>query len=318
MRFFTSGFSLAKPLFQRIYTCLLASFKPAFKTIKWLLSLMIPISFAVMVLDYSGVLLWLSHLTAPFVKLLGLRGESALVLLTSGFLNIYSAIAVIQSINFSLREITIMALMCLIAHNLIIETAVQKKTGSSGIWMVFLRIISAIVGGIVLNLVLPTDTSTTTIQTPHHLVFTFAQTFTHWYHDTFILIVKIIVIIMALNFLHRILDEFSITLLLSKIMFPILKLFGLPPQSSFMWLIANIIGLAWGSAVLIDQTEQGKITGKEANILNHHIAISHSLLEDTLLFAALGVSVFWLIFPRLVLAFLAVWLFRLFFFRKNN
>jgi spore maturation protein SpmB len=270
-----------------------------------------------MLMDYSGFLLWLSGLTAPFVKLMGLRGESALVLLTSGFLNIYSAIAVIQSINFSLREITIMALMCLIAHNLIIETAVQKKTGSSGIWMVFLRIIAAIVGGIILNFILPPDTSMIGVHPSRHIVFTFAQTFFHWSQDTFILILKIIVIIWALNFLQRILDEFSITLLLSRIMSPFLRLFGLPPQASFMWLIANIIGLAWGSAVLIDQTEQGKITGKEANILNHHIAISHSLLEDTLLFAALGVSIYWLIFPRLLLAFIAVWLFRLFFSRKD-
>jgi spore maturation protein SpmB len=271
-----------------------------------------------MILDYSGFLLWLSGLTAPFVRLLGLRGESALVLLTSGFLNIYSAIAVIQSINFSLREITIMALMCLIAHNLIIETAVQKKTGSSGIWMVFLRIITAIAGGLILNFILPPDTSMIGVHSSNHIVLTFAQTFSHWSQDTFILILKIIVIIWALNFLQRVLDEFSITLLLSRIMSPVLRLFGLPPQASFMWLIANIIGLAWGSAVLIDQTEQGKITGKEANILNHHIAISHSLLEDTLLFAALGVSIYWLIFPRLLLAFIAVWLFRLFFSRKNS
>jgi hypothetical protein len=93
-------------------------------------------------------------------------------------------------------------------------------------------------------------------------------------------------------------------------------MFGLPTQASFMWLIANVIGLAWGSAILIEQSEQGKITKQEANLLNHHIAISHSLLEDTLLFVAIGVAASWIIFPRLILAFIAVWTYRLLFIKK--
>jgi len=134
--------------------------------------------------------------------------------------------------------------------------------------------------------------------------------------STIWLITKAIFIIIGLNFLQRLMDEFSITLLLSNIMSPVLKLFGLPSQASFMWLIANIIGLAWGSAILIEQSEQGKISRQEANLLNHHIAISHSLLEDTLMFVAIGVSAGWIIFPRLFLAFISVWTFRIIFIKK--
>jgi hypothetical protein len=136
--------------------------------------------------------------------------------------------------------------------------------------------------------------------------------------DTLKLVLKIIVIIYLLNVLQRIMDEFSITKLLSNFMSPFLRFFGLPVQASFMWLIANIIGLAWGSSVLIDQSEKGKITKREADILNHHIAISHSLLEDTLLFVAIGVSVFWITIPRLVLAFIVVWIYRFFTDKKKS
>lgn len=302
---------------KRVYFCFRGAVKPAFKTIRWLMSLMIPISLAVLLLDFSGVLVFLARYTAPLVHMLGLRGESALVLLTSGFLNIYSAIAVIQTINFTSREICILALMCLIAHNLIVETAVQKKTGSSALRMVLLRIGVAFIGGILLNLVLPKDAIIQNTQNLQQVSLSFYDTIVHWIIDTIKLIIKIIIVVYMLNVLQRIMDEFSITKFLSAFMAPVLRFFGLPVQAAFMWLIANIIGLAWGSSILIDQSEKGKITAKEADILNHHIAISHSLLEDTILFVAIGVSIFWITIPRLILAFIVVWVYRAFNDRKK-
>lgn len=302
----------------RVYNCFLTSLKPAFKTIRWLLSIMIPVSFAVMLLDWSGVLFWLAGYTGPLVKYLGLRGESALVLLSSGLLNIYSAIATIQSLTLTIREITILALMCLIAHNLIIETAVQKKTGSSALWMVILRILVAIVGGFLLNLILPGKPVAMSDKALVHHFVPFWLVFKPWVYGTLWLITKAVLIILGLNFLQRIMDEFEITIWLSKLMTPVLRFFGLPTQASFMWLIANIIGLAWGSTILIEQAEQGKINRQEVDLLNHHIAISHSLLEDTLLFVAIGVAAGWIIFPRLILAFITVWIYRLLFIKQKS
>jgi hypothetical protein len=53
------------------------------------------------------------------------------------------------------------------------------------------------------------------------------------------------------------------------------------------------------------------VTKKDANLLNHHLAISHSTLEDTLLFMAIGVSAFWVLAPRVMLAMGTVWVVRL-------
>lgn len=294
---------------SRVKSCFTKSINPSVKTIKWLLSLMIPISFVVMLLDYSGVLLIISGYTGPLMSYFGLSGQTALVLLSGGLINIYSALAVISTIDITMRELTILSVMILIAHNLIIETAVQKKTGSAGYWMLLLRIIAAITAGLILNIVLPANAvilhaSTKTVSSG------FWPTIVQWLTGTLQLTGKVVIIIVSLNFLQKLLDEFSITLWLSKFLTPFLRAMGLPLQASFLWLIANVIGLTWGSAVLIEQTREGKISRREANILNHHIAISHSLLEDTLLFVAIGVPVIWLIMPRLILAFVVVWLLR--------
>jgi len=83
---------------------------------------------------------------------------------------------------------------------------------------------------------------------------------------------------------------------------------GLHEGVSFSWIVANTLGLAYGSAVMIDQVENGHMTKYDADKLNHHIAVSHSQLEDPLLFVAIGLPFWWLVIPRVVLAIIVVWI----------
>jgi spore maturation protein SpmB len=283
--------------------------KPSWKSIVWLLKIMIPVSLGVSTLEYLGILQWLAELIKPVCAFWGLPGEAALAILSGALLNIYSAIAIIESLHFTIREITIMSIIVLIAHNLIIETAVQKKTGSSSISMLAVRLTAGLLAGYIFNLLLPGETShftntktSLTLTTPPFLEF-----YRNWAISTFWLIIKIVLIVSSLHVLHAILEEFKILDILSKGMRPLMKIFGLPIQSSFMWLVANVVGLAWGSAILVDYVKSGKISKYEANLLNHHVAVSHSLLEDTLLFVAIGVNALWITFPRIILAMIVVW-----------
>ena len=59
------------------------------------------------------------------------------------------------------------------------------------------------------------------------------------------------------------------------------------------------------------ETESGKITKKDVDLLNHHISISHSNLEDVFLVASVGASIPWLLASRWTLSFLLVWELRL-------
>ncbi|MBR4311796.1 MAG: hypothetical protein IKT86_00450 [Bacteroidaceae bacterium] len=68
--------------------------------------------------------------------------------------------------------------------------------------------------------------------------------------------------------------------------------------------------MAYGAAIMIDEVEQGRLTRHEANLANHHLGVSHSLLEDTMLFVAMGISFWWIFLTRLALAMVAVWTMR--------
>ena len=125
------------------------------KTAWWLLKITIPVSLAVLFLDYFGILDWMAGYTGPLFRHFGLPGVSAIVLVTSIFTNIYSVVAVLTTLHLPVREGMIIAIMCLVSHGYIIETAVLRKTGSSAVRMLLLRLCCSFVIGWALNLMLP-------------------------------------------------------------------------------------------------------------------------------------------------------------------
>ncbi|MDR1054687.1 MAG: nucleoside recognition protein [Prevotellaceae bacterium] len=303
----------------RIINSVKQSIPPALKTAWWMIRLSIIVSLTVTILQYFGVIGWMSELLNPLFNMVGLPGESALVFITGYFVNIYSAIAAAVTLDISLRAITILAVMCLCAHNMIIETAVQKKTGSSAVRMVILRTTAAIISAFALNWILPAETTVSTAQAANEAL-CLKDISLNWLLSTGKLLVRMFTLIIALNILQRLLDEFGVIHLLSKLLRPMLKIFGLPAKTSFLWIVGNILGLAYGAAVMIEETELGKISKEDADLLNHHIAISHSNLEDVSLFLSVGASLWWMLISRWVLAAIIVWLrrFELKYFGKKS
>jgi spore maturation protein SpmB len=272
---------------------------------------MIPVSLAVTLLKYTGILEHAAKWMNPMFGLIGLPGDAALVFITSMALNIYSAIAVISTLPFSERELTILALMCLISHNFFVETAIQKKTGSSAIKITLVRIIYSFIGAYSLNLLMPAGSGNIITASSGYEVLTLTGILSSWFYNSLFLIAQILILVTLLLFLQKILDEFGFIDKLAVLLRPALRVMGLPDSVAFLWIVANTLGLAYGSAIMIEQSESGKLNREDADILNHHIGISHSLLEDTLLFVAIGVPALWIIFPRVILATIEVWLLKL-------
>lgn len=294
---------------ERIYGCVKKAFPVGIKTSVWFLKIMLPVSFLVMLLSYFDILSYISSFAEPLFTLLGLPGDAALIFVSSIFTNIYTVVALIAGLDFTVREGTILAVMCLISHGFIVETLVQKKTGSSGLRMVLLRITASFVAAFLLNWLLPEMPaklySTTVVSVG------FKATLLHWLEGSLWLCLKIFAIIISLMIVQRILEEFGVLKFLSLLFSPLMYLFGLPVATSFLWIVGNIVGLAYGSAIMMDYAKTGHLDRKEADLLNHHLAISHSQIEDPLLFMMLGLPVLWLMIPRFVLAIVVVWVRRL-------
>lgn len=301
-----------KETYQRTLQASKNALPKARKTIIWLLKIIIPTTLIVSLLQHFGAITYISIILTPIFSLIGLPGESAIVFISSIFLPLYAPIAIIANLSLTMREITILALMCLISHNLIVESAIQQKTGSSYAAMFSLRILCSFVSAALLNWLLPITMGDGVISQIVIQQNGFGAMLFQWLIDTSGLILKIALIITGLMILQNILKEFKILIFLSTSMAPLMTVFGLSKDSSFLWLVAQLLGLTYGSAILIEQVEEKEIASRDAKLLNHHIAINHSLLEDTLLYVAIGVPVLWITFPRIILAIIAVWIVRFF------
>lgn len=291
----------------RLYLSTITGLKKAQKTIWWLLKLIIPISLFVSFLQYWGVIADIAVFLKPIFSIVGLPGESAVVFISSIFLPLYGPIAIIATLPLTIREITILAIMCLISHNLFVETAIQRKTGSSFIIMFSLRLITSLICAYFLNLLLPENLGINHAVQKSIEFTNVGDMLSNWVRNAGILVVKISLIISGLMVLQNILKEFNILSIISKFFAPLMRVMGLSNESSFLWFVAQTLGLTYGSAVMIEEVNNEEITPESANLLNYHIAINHSLLEDTLLFVAIGVPAGWIIVPRFAFAILVVW-----------
>ena len=282
--------------------------KNAGSTLLFLLKIVVPVTLAVALLQWSGFLVVIARALAPLMGLLGLSGEAALVFLSSIFLNIYSAIAVAGGLGLDLRQATILAIMCLTAHNLLVETAVMKKSGSSAAKMAILRLGAAIVAGALLNLLLSRSLAARPfLATGAEQSAEILGVLSGWAISTGKMAAKMALIVLFVMIAQRLLEEFRIMDFLSRLFAPLMRIFGLGENASFLWIVINIVGYAYGAGIVIEQIDSGRMKKQDGDLFNHHASMCHSLLEDSALFLAVGIPFFWVTVPRLAMAIIVVW-----------
>ena len=298
---------------HRVWKCIRQALPKSGKTCLWLLKIILPISLAVRLLQYWGILEKFSLCLEPLFSFIGLPGETAIVFITSAFCPLYAPVALISSMALGVREATILALMCLISHNLIVESSVQARTGSNFWEITALRLLMSLVVAFSLNRIMP-HTGWGTLGTSLHAATenSLQGVLALWLTGSMKVVVTILLIVTSLMILHYLLEEFRLMRGLSAVFAPLMALFGLPRDTAFLWLVGNMVGLAYGGAIMVEQVEQKKLSFRNGNLLNYHLAVNHSMLEDTIIFVAIGIPALWILIPRLIFAAATVWLRRLF------
>ena len=124
-----------------------------FSTSLSLLKVIIPVFAVIKVLEHTAIISWISQACDPLMDLLGLPGGAALAIVTGMLFNFYAAIGIILALNLTTWQITIMAVMLCCCHELVLETAIIKKTGMSAWPILIIRLVTALTAGMVMSLV---------------------------------------------------------------------------------------------------------------------------------------------------------------------
>lgn len=290
--------------------CLSQGGSKGLRTSLWLIRIIVPISLIVTLLDYFGVLAWMAPYLQPLFRHFGLPGQAVVACISGGLLSVYSGIAALSAIPLTQRQLTILAVMILTAHNVPVESIIQHKAGTSLWRMAILRIAVSFASAFVLNLILPAGDPTPVLRGPTAAAMAFWPLMLDWLLRTGQLMGMICLIVVSLMILQQVLKEFKLMDLLAIPLVPLLWVLGLPRRMAFLWIVGNVVGLAYGSAIILEEVDNGALNRKDAQLLNRSLAMCHSLLEDTLLFVAIGAWPLWITMPRLALAALVVWVYR--------
>ena len=88
---------------------------------------------------------------------------------------------------------------------------------------------------------------------------------------------------------------------------PVFRPVGFKPQSLFPLLTGVVFGIAYGAGILIPQARSGDLDRKQVFLIGAFLCVCHAIIEDTLLFVALGGNLWVIFITRFVVAFIVVY-----------
>lgn len=260
-----------------------------------MVKIMVPTIVLVQILRVAGILEILSSAAAPFMKYFGLPGEAALALITGAVVNIYACIAVAVNIPMTAKSMTILAVMVLIAHNLIVETAVQSKAGTPAALMLAVRLSASWIAGLVFAAIIPDEGTflnlAVSTQSPRGV----GQVIL----SNAVSLAKIAIIIITLLLLTEILREFGVMDRFMTALNRPMRVLGMDRKTSFIAAVGLVLGLTYGAGLIIDEAKKNPFTRREILATNVFLGTNHALIEDSLLFAVVGASLPWIVLGRL-------------------
>ena len=278
----------------------------------WMLKIILPVSLATFLLDYSGWLHQLDGILEPLMGMIHLPAMAALPLLAGLLTGIYGAVAAMSVLPFTIEQMTLMAIFMLIAHSLIQEGMVQHQSGFHAWTATMVRLAAAVLTVFVVGwIVVPSTTEPVVATMAMASNNPFWPALGKWAVEMAVLSLKILVIITSLMIVMEILKQFNLIDRMIRVIDPLMAVLGLDREVGMLWLTAAIFGITYGGAVIVEETEARHLSSEKLKALHISIGINHAMVEDPALFLPLGIHPFWLWVPRLVTALVFTVIYRL-------
>jgi len=258
-----------------------------------LIKAMVPIALLMRVLELLGAVELIAQALAPLMLLVGLPSAMGLVWAAGIATNIYGALAAYAALAaqnpLTAAQVTVLGILVLTAHALPLEAAIARQAGLRASYTVLLRLLMALGFGAVLALSYQsTGTLQQTIALPEIAAMPPASGWVAWTLALLRQLAVIVAIVTLLLLFLRLLRLLRIDALLAFLLRPLLRLVGIERDALPMTLIGGLLGLSYGGGLLIAEARSGRMPRRQILLAMSFICLCHSLIEDTLLLAAIG------------------------------
>lgn len=272
--------------------------------VSWLLiKIYIPLSILTFFLKWVGFLDWIAPFFAPVMQLMGLPGETAITLIAGMTNNLFAALATMSAFDLTFRQITILAVVIGLAHNLFVETGILSKLGMANVRIAFFRIIVAVVTGILMNLFLPKEIKGV-ILNPYASVSEFS-----WigaFQSILITCIQIVVLMFIIMLVYELLMLWKHSALIKQKIKFIPNAIGFSDKAFGPWIVGFFIGIAYGAGILFQFAKKHSLSHKDACLTTIFLCLAHAIIEDTMVFVVVGGHFWWIILIRVFMAFIVV------------
>lgn len=275
-----------------------------FSACKLFFKIMVPVSVIIKILQELDLIRYIGEALSFLMYPLNLPGEMGLVWASAMLSNIYGGVLTFVSLPLdpplNVAQMTTLASLVLFAHTFLIEIPICVKAGCRFLPIFLIRFAGAyIFAFIVAQSCLagswcqtPTDAFTLPVA-PDEGLWT-------WIAGELKKYAVISLVVLALVVLLEIMDRLGITRMLERIMSPLVKLIGISPKVMPITLIGMTLGLAYGGGLIVAQSRENPLDGRDIFLSLAFLSLFHSIIEDHLLMIALGTHWFWIFILRLV------------------
>lgn len=276
-----------------------------------LFKIMIPIIVVVKILQEFNAIQYVAVPLEPVMQSVGLPASMGLVWATALVNTIYAAMVVFYSLSadmsLSVSQVTVLGTMMLVAHALPLEGKIAQKAGVRFIFQAGFRMVCAWLFAWILH---NFYSMTGYLDKPNAMFWepeqTLDKSYLQWALDQGGNLVLIFFLICALISIMRILQASRITELLISLLQPVLRILGIGKEAATITIVGMTMGLAYGGGLIIQEAESGRVAPRDVFASVTLMGIAHSLIEDTLLMCMLGAHISGLLWGRLFLALLSI------------
>lgn len=281
-----------------------------------LLMIVAPVYTVVTALRYTPAIRVFAEFMAPAMRYFGLPGEAALAVILGNVVNLYAGLGAITALKLPPNQLTVLALMLLISHSQILETAVFFRIKAKW-WLLWaIRLLVSALAGFGLARVLVrggaaagSGAAMAALVEKAQIPFTgLAPALAKWGRGLGDTALKMLLVLVGIFALLELARRYG---LLEKVLSGLRRVIGFmgyTKEAGMPWLAGNVFGIVFGAGLIVESVEEGRLSAKQVTLVATFLALCHGLFEDTAIFIVLGADLFWIVVPRLVLAVVVTWL----------
>ena len=310
--------------FKTIYQILKETFLSSVKATFLIFKIIIPILILVKIGIELGLVNYIGKTLEPIMSLIGLPGEMgivfALIMVGDAYLGLSVFFTLFPNESLSLAQINIFATISVMCHGLVLEHSILKQCKVRIRVSILLRVfISFLLGWItyqsysLLNLwdSSPKVKWNSIINIVDNSLFA-------WILSTAQVLLLIIFFVFSMYLILNIFKKLKVIDLIYFIFAPLFYVITKKKDLIVLSLMILLVGIVYGAPLIIEEIKKNKYNEREVFLLMMFLSLSHSLIEETILFLSIGTSFSMLIFARLGFTFFSIWVIKQIIFNIND